>query len=132
MRIAIAGGTGTVGRHAVDAARERGHEVVVLTRSNGIDLVSGDGLADALDGVGGRRASGPGPTSAAYRASRRASRRMARARSASASVKISGGRKRSDRVPEASTARPRSQHPCRTRRRTIMSRRVSCLTGRAR
>lgn len=51
MRIAIAGGTGTVGRHAVDAARERGHEVVVLTRSNGIDLVSGDGLADALDGV---------------------------------------------------------------------------------
>jgi uncharacterized protein YbjT (DUF2867 family) len=51
MRIAIAGGTGTVGRHAVDAARERGHEVVVLTRSNGVDLVSGDGLADALVGV---------------------------------------------------------------------------------
>lgn len=51
MRIAIAGGTGTVGRHAVDAARERGHEVVVLTRGNGVDLVSGDGLADALRGV---------------------------------------------------------------------------------
>ncbi|MBM7503810.1 SDR family oxidoreductase [Agromyces aurantiacus] len=51
MRIAIAGGTGTVGRHAVDAARERGHEVVVLTRSNGVDLRSGDGLAAALAGV---------------------------------------------------------------------------------
>ena len=51
MRIAVAGGTGTVGRHAVDVARERGHEVVVLTRSNGIDLVSGDGLDTALRGV---------------------------------------------------------------------------------
>jgi uncharacterized protein YbjT (DUF2867 family) len=51
MRIAVAGGTGTAGRHAVEAARERGHEVVVLTRSNGIDLVSGKGLDDALRGV---------------------------------------------------------------------------------
>lgn len=51
MRIAIAGGTGTVGRHAADAARERGHEVIVLTRSNGVDLVSGVGLEDALRGV---------------------------------------------------------------------------------
>ena len=51
MRIAIAGGTGTVGRHAVDAARERGHEVIVLTRSNGVDLVSGEGLDGALRGV---------------------------------------------------------------------------------
>ena len=51
MKIAVAGGTGTVGHHAVEAARERGHEVVVLTRSNGIDLVSGEGLDDALRGV---------------------------------------------------------------------------------
>lgn len=51
MRIAVAGGTGTAGRHAVDAARGRGHEVAVLTRSNGIDLVSGEGLGDALRGV---------------------------------------------------------------------------------
>lgn len=51
MRIAVAGGTGTVGRHVVDVARERGHEVVVLARSTGVDLVSGDGLADALAGV---------------------------------------------------------------------------------
>ncbi|MGW4928204.1 SDR family oxidoreductase [Agromyces sp. NPDC004153] len=51
MRIAVAGGTGTVGRYAVEAAREHRHEVVVLTRSNGIDLVTGDGLDAALRGV---------------------------------------------------------------------------------
>ena len=51
MKMAVAGGTGTVGHHAVEVARERGHEVVVLTRSNGVDLVSGRGLDDALRGV---------------------------------------------------------------------------------
>ena len=51
MRIAVAGGTGTMGRHAVEAARARGHEVVVLSRSNGVDLVTGRGLGDALRGV---------------------------------------------------------------------------------
>ncbi|ANJ26152.1 SDR family oxidoreductase [Agromyces aureus] len=51
MRIAVAGGTGTVGRHVVDAARERGHEVVVLTRSNGMDLIAGTGVEAALAGV---------------------------------------------------------------------------------
>ncbi|MFF2272259.1 SDR family oxidoreductase [Agromyces sp. NPDC058136] len=51
MKIAVAGGTGTVGRHVVDAARERGHEVVVLARSTGVDLVTGEGLDAALAGV---------------------------------------------------------------------------------
>ncbi|MFD5864453.1 SDR family oxidoreductase [Agromyces sp. NPDC127015] len=51
MKIAVAGGTGTVGRHVVDVARERGHEVVVLTRSAGVDVISGEGLARALQGV---------------------------------------------------------------------------------
>ncbi|WP_353813483.1 SDR family oxidoreductase [Agromyces sp. SYSU T00266] len=51
MKIAIAGGTGTVGRHAVHTSRERGHDVVVLTRSNGIDLMTGAGLEGALDAV---------------------------------------------------------------------------------
>ena len=51
MRIAVAGGTGTVGRHVVDVARERGHEVVVLSRSTGVDLVAGTGLDTALQGV---------------------------------------------------------------------------------
>lgn len=51
MRIAIAGGTGQAGLQAVLAARERGHEVIVLARSEGVDLVSGAGAAAALDGV---------------------------------------------------------------------------------
>ncbi|WP_432545432.1 SDR family oxidoreductase [Kineococcus sp. SYSU DK004] len=51
MRIAVAGGTGTVGRHVVAAAEARGHETVVLSRSTGVDLVAGTGLDAALDGV---------------------------------------------------------------------------------
>lgn len=51
MKIAVAGGTGSVGAHVVETARERGHEVVVLTRGNGVDLVSGVGLDTSLDGV---------------------------------------------------------------------------------
>jgi uncharacterized protein YbjT (DUF2867 family) len=51
MRIVVAGGTGVVGRHTVDAVRESGHEPVVLSRSNGVDLVTGTGLDAALIGA---------------------------------------------------------------------------------
>ena len=51
MRIAVAGGTGLSGQHVVTAARARGHEVVVLARSTGIDLLSGAGVERALRGV---------------------------------------------------------------------------------
>ena|SRR5579875_1789663 len=50
-RIAVAGATGRVGRHVVDLLEAGGHEVVQISRSNGVDLVGGDGLADALTGV---------------------------------------------------------------------------------
>lgn len=48
MRIVVAGGTGHVGRHVVEVAHESGHDVVVATRSTGVDLVTGRGLADAV------------------------------------------------------------------------------------
>lgn len=51
MRIAVAGGTGTVGRHVVEIAKGRGHEVVSLSRAEGVDLVTGAGLDQALRGV---------------------------------------------------------------------------------
>lgn len=51
MRIAVAGGTGVVGRHVTSACRERGHHVVVVSRSHGVDLRTGEGLEAALDGV---------------------------------------------------------------------------------
>ncbi|PRB11297.1 SDR family oxidoreductase [Microbacterium sp. MYb62] len=51
MRIAVAGGTGTVGRPTVEAVRAAGHEAVVLSRSQGVDLVTGQGLDYALAGA---------------------------------------------------------------------------------
>ena len=51
MRIAIAGATGRVGVPAVEIARARGHDVVALTRSDGVDLVTGAGADAALGGV---------------------------------------------------------------------------------
>jgi uncharacterized protein YbjT (DUF2867 family) len=51
LRIAVAGGTGWVGRLVVGAAQEAGHDTVVLARSKGVDLVSGRGVAEALRGA---------------------------------------------------------------------------------
>lgn len=48
-RIAVAGGTGLVGRYVVEAARAAGHQTVVISRSAGVDLLTGTGLAAALD-----------------------------------------------------------------------------------
>ncbi|UOQ60547.1 NmrA family NAD(P)-binding protein [Leucobacter rhizosphaerae] len=44
MRIAVAGGTGAVGRRIVELADAAGHEVRVLSRSTGVDLERGTGL----------------------------------------------------------------------------------------
>jgi uncharacterized protein YbjT (DUF2867 family) len=51
VKIAVAGATGRVGRHAVDLLEERGHDVVPISRSLGVDVVTGEGLAEALAGV---------------------------------------------------------------------------------
>lgn len=51
MKIAVAGGTGTVGRHVTDLVRHYGHDPVVIGRSAGVDLLTGTGLPAALDGV---------------------------------------------------------------------------------
>ena len=51
MKIAVAGGTGVAGRWTVEALRADGHEVIVIARSAGTDLVTGDGLDIALAGV---------------------------------------------------------------------------------
>ena len=51
MKIAVAGGAGLVGKFAVTAAEKLGHEVVSISRRNGIDLISGEGLIEALNGV---------------------------------------------------------------------------------
>ena len=51
MRIAVAGGTGMVGKYVVEAITGAGHDAVVLSRSRGVDLRTDGGLAHALDGV---------------------------------------------------------------------------------
>lgn len=51
MRVAVAGGTGVVGRHVVSALTDGGSDVVVLARSRGIDLTTGQGVEAALAGV---------------------------------------------------------------------------------
>jgi transposase len=51
QRIAVAGATGRVGRYVADLLETEGHEVVAISRSRGVDLITGDRLADALAGV---------------------------------------------------------------------------------
>jgi uncharacterized protein YbjT (DUF2867 family) len=51
MRIAVAGGTGRIGRLAIVALDGAGHQTVPLSRSAGVDAYTGSGLVDALAGV---------------------------------------------------------------------------------
>ena len=57
MRLAVAGGTGVVGRRVVERAAALGHEVRVLARGTGTDLERGTGLdltgVDAVIDVSG-------------------------------------------------------------------------------
>jgi uncharacterized protein YbjT (DUF2867 family) len=66
QKIAVAGATGRVGRHIVDVLTERGHDVVPISRSHGVDVITGEGLADALTGVDRivDAATGPSPEEA--------------------------------------------------------------------
>ncbi|WP_375485699.1 nuclear transport factor 2 family protein [uncultured Jatrophihabitans sp.] len=50
-RIAVAGATGHVGAAVVDVLRTSGHDAVEIARSAGVDVITGDGLDDALTGV---------------------------------------------------------------------------------
>ena len=52
QKIAVAGATGRVGHHVVDILTEREFEVVPISRSGGVDVITGEGLDDALSGVG--------------------------------------------------------------------------------
>src|SRR5690349_3800224 len=51
MKIAVAGGTGVIGSLLVEQLKASGHEVVVLARATGVDLMTGEGLEHQLDGV---------------------------------------------------------------------------------
>ncbi len=50
-KIAVAGATGRVGRPVVDILEARGYDVVPISRSLGVDVITGEGLDQALTGV---------------------------------------------------------------------------------
>jgi uncharacterized protein YbjT (DUF2867 family) len=66
-KIAVAGGTGRVGRYVVEVLREAGYQTVPMSRATGVDVTTGAGLAEALQGVDTvvDAATGPSPDQAA-------------------------------------------------------------------
>jgi uncharacterized protein YbjT (DUF2867 family) len=51
LKIAVTGATGRLGLPLVEILEARGHDVVPIARSRGVDVVSGEGLDDALVGA---------------------------------------------------------------------------------
>jgi len=51
MKVVVVGGTGQVGRQLIRLLTAEGHEATTASRSNGIDTVTGAGLAGALAGA---------------------------------------------------------------------------------
>lgn len=50
-KVAVAGATGRLGSPTAEILRERGHEVVPISRGEGVDVITGEGLGSALEGV---------------------------------------------------------------------------------
>ena len=51
MNIVVVGGNGLVGRNVVRRLRGKGHEVAAASRATGVDIVTGKGLAQVLEGA---------------------------------------------------------------------------------
>jgi uncharacterized protein YbjT (DUF2867 family) len=51
MKIVVIGGTGRVGSDVVHRLSERGHDAVAAAPSTGVNSITGEGLADALQGA---------------------------------------------------------------------------------
>ena len=51
MNITVIGASGLIGTKVVDLLTDNGHEVVASSRKTGVDVLTGEGLADALTGA---------------------------------------------------------------------------------
>lgn len=51
MKITVFGATGQIGSKVVELLTESGHDVVAASRQSGADVLTGDGLKEALDGA---------------------------------------------------------------------------------
>jgi uncharacterized protein YbjT (DUF2867 family) len=51
MKIVVIGGTGLIGSKLVNKLREAGHDTLAASPDSGVDILTGEGLAEALDEV---------------------------------------------------------------------------------
>ena len=51
MKIVVVGGTGLVGSALLDSLKDRGHQAIGVSRSTGVDITTGQGLAEVLTGA---------------------------------------------------------------------------------
>lgn len=51
MKIVVIGGSGLIGAQTVRILKERGHQVVAASPSTGVNAITGQGLAEALQGA---------------------------------------------------------------------------------
>ncbi|WP_445682511.1 SDR family oxidoreductase [Radicibacter daui] len=51
MKIVIIGGTGLIGSKTAERLRQQGHDVTAAAPSTGVDTITGEGLAKALEGA---------------------------------------------------------------------------------
>jgi len=51
VKIVVVGGTGLIGSKVVEKLRQRGHEVIAAAPNTGVNTITGEGLAEALDGA---------------------------------------------------------------------------------
>ena len=51
MKIAVIGASGLIGSKLVDVLSADGHDVVAASRNSGVDVLTGEGVAAALDGA---------------------------------------------------------------------------------
>ena len=51
MKITVMGASGLIGSKVVERLKADGHDVVASSRSSGVDVLTGEGLADALAGA---------------------------------------------------------------------------------
>lgn len=51
MKIVVIGGTGLVGSTLLDRLKDLGHQGVAASRSTGVDITTGQGLAEVLEGA---------------------------------------------------------------------------------
>ncbi|MBC2779157.1 SDR family oxidoreductase [Parasphingopyxis marina] len=51
MKIVVIGGTGLIGSKVVEKLKQKGHDTIAAAPNTGVDTITGEGLAEALDGA---------------------------------------------------------------------------------